>query len=201
MPIPFSSDLYVSKNYRWDEDRCEFWHIGNKLRRSDRLYEARVDVYEDRVKTWFLEPAATLLGREDYAGDYVALSMAVAYIEGVEQYRRGDETPRGDSTAWFKASAKRIFSKADDDALKMLWESVRVGLFHSGFTTDRVYLNRDQAEALTLTADRVLRINARLFMQSVMKDFEDYISNLRSYPVGTLAQNFESLWEQWWENS
>src|SRR5262249_34666668 len=68
MPIPFSSDLYVTKNYRWDEDRCEFWHIGNKLRRSDRLYEARVDVYEDRVKTWFLEPAASLPGRNDYAG-------------------------------------------------------------------------------------------------------------------------------------
>ena len=133
--------------------------------------------------------------------DYVALCMAVAYIEGVEQYRRGRQTPDKETRAWFEASAKRIFSKACNDALTMLYKSVRNGLFHSGFTTDRVYLNRDQVEALTLTADKVLRINARLFMQSVMKDFEDYISNLRSYPVGTLAQNFESLWEQWWENS
>jgi hypothetical protein len=100
------------------------------------------------VKTWFLDFAKRLV-EEDMIddgvspGDYVALSIALAYIEGVEHYRRGRESRIRESREWFKASVKRILPAASDDETKMLWESARCGLFHSGFTTDRVYLSHD----------------------------------------------------------
>ena len=106
-------DLYVSKNYRWDEKSRQFWNVDSKERRSDDLPDARLDVFADRVQTWFLDCATRLVGQYDFAGDYVALSVGLAYIEGVQQYREGKETKKGAGKR-FCASARRIFPEASD---------------------------------------------------------------------------------------
>jgi hypothetical protein len=91
------------------------------VRRSDSLYEAKVDVYEDRVQTWFLDWAANLVNQENFAGDYVALCVALAYIEGVEQYRRGtDRPPEGMVGKWLQDSATRILPGAPQPAIDRL---------------------------------------------------------------------------------
>ena len=54
MEIKIVRELRVSKNYCWHEKDGEFEDLRTGVRRRDCLYEAKVDVYEDRVKTWFL---------------------------------------------------------------------------------------------------------------------------------------------------
>jgi len=62
--------LSVSKNYRWIKTTREFYDVRTATIRSDSLYEAKVDVYEDRVQTWFLDYAVGLLHPNNFDGDY-----------------------------------------------------------------------------------------------------------------------------------
>lgn len=206
MELKFNRDIRVSKNYLWHERDHEFENRNTHERRSDSSYEAKLDVYEDRVKTWFLDFAERLVGKDMIddgisPGDYVALSIAIAYIEGVEHYRQGKKPKDRESGKWFEASVKRMLPTADDEAIKMLLKSVRCGLFHTGFTTDRVYLSHDHyTQALELTEGK-LQIDPARFVQLVLEDFDAYVRELRASPSGKNAKKFIKLWDERWENS
>lgn len=200
MALKFSG-LTVSKNYRWHEGEGEFRDIRTDVRRSDSLYEAKLDVYEDRVQTWFLGPAASLLKQQNFVGDYVALCVALAYIEGVEQYRRGGDPPKSEAGKWFRASASRIFGAPSKEAIERLWKSARCGLFHSGFTKGRVYLSYDNTQALEISPDGELCINPMLFVELVKEDFKKYVCELRENPSAAAAKRFIDVWDRRWESS
>src|SRR5205807_9374736 len=91
---------------------------------------------------------------------YVGLSIALAYIEGVEQYRSGADTPQREAGEWFKRSARRILPTAAPEAIDRLWTDARCGLFHCGFTRGRTYLSSDYGSALAIFQGQ-LRINSR----------------------------------------
>lgn len=206
IPITVFRNLRVSKNYRWHEEDREFEDLRTGVRRNDSEYEAKVDVYEDRVRTWFLDWAAKLVHTDlvdsgTSPGDYVALSVALAYLEGVSQYRLGEESGLGPGDL-FRASATRILPSASVDAITMLWKKTRCGLFHSGFTEDRVYVSHENyTEVLELTDDGELHIDPARFVQLVLEDFEGYVQELRAKPSGELAQQFEKLWDMRWASS
>jgi hypothetical protein len=133
MGLTFVKKTRVSKNYLWHATGCEIEDLRTGVRRSDSLYPVKVDVYEDRVRTWVLDWAARLVHTDLVddgvsPGDYVALSVALAYIEGVQQYRLGAESGLG-SQALFEASAQRILPSASDDAITMLYKKTRVACF------------------------------------------------------------------------
>lgn len=207
MGINFSKNIRVSKNYLWHEKDRQFEDLRTKARQGDSEFSAKVDVYEDRVRTWFLDWAANLVHKDLIddgisPGDYVALSVALAYIEGVEQYRRGGEPRQGQNRDWFLASARRIFPAACEKAIKMLWKSTRCGLFHSGFTQNRVYVSHvHYSEALEKTADGELHIDPARFVQLVLEDFDAYVQELRANPSGEAAKQFKKVWDKRWESS
>jgi hypothetical protein len=192
--------LIVSEKYLWHEKSKEFANIKDGTRHSDSLYEAKVDVYEDRVRSWFLDLAVAHLANGQNPADYVALSIALAYIEGVEQYRRGSETPRGSAKKWFKSSAQRIIPSATEDALDRLWKEARCGIFHSGFTNGPTYLSHDNPNTIEISQDR-LNINPKMFVNAVNDDFSSYILELRAKPEDTLGKNFVKQWDTCWEAS
>lgn len=197
--------IRVSKNYLWHMKDCQFEDRRTGVRRNDCEYEAKVDVYEDRVRTWFLDWAANLVHTDRVddgvsPGDYVALSVALAYIEGVEQYRGGGKSGLG-SQALFEASAIRILPTESHDAIPMLYVTTRCGLFHTGFTEDKVYISHNYSRALELRADGELRIDPARFVGLVLKDFEEYVQDLRADRSSELAQQFEKLWDQRWATS
>ena len=83
----------IGEKYDWHEETsCIIDRISGRSR-PDSDYTAKVDVYEDRVKGWFLDVAKTHVDPNSSAGDHVAVMVAMAYIEAVEQYRRGAITP------------------------------------------------------------------------------------------------------------
>jgi hypothetical protein len=43
-----------SEHYFWDESKREFYHEGENEWVSDSLYVAKVNVFEDRQRAWFL---------------------------------------------------------------------------------------------------------------------------------------------------
>lgn len=208
--ITFSKDVRVSKNYLWHEKDRQFEDRRTGVRRSDLLDDAKVDVFEDRVRAWFLDWATKLVHSDliddgTSPGDYVAISVALAYIEGIEHYRRGrepDPNRKGEAGNWFRASARGIFPAASEKAIGMLYKSTRCGLFHSGFTNDRVYISHvNYSVALEKTSDGELHIHPARFVERVAEDFKAYVHELRSNPSGEAAARFKTLWDKRWESS
>lgn len=192
--------LIVSEKYLWFEKTKEFVNKYDATRFSDSSYIGKVNVYEDRVRSWFLDVAVAHVAKGQSPADYVALSIALAYIEGVEQYRQGSETPSKSAGKWFQSSAKRIVPAATKKALERLWKEARCGLFHSGFTNGPTYLSHAYSGAIEISQDR-LNINPEKFVVAVTDDFNTYISQLRANPEDPLGKNFVKLWDIRWENS
>lgn len=198
-------NLTVSSTYEWDESTNELINRKTRERCLASSFEGKVNLYESRVREWFLGIAANLVSEHEWLwndspGDYVALSIALAYIEGVEQYRRGEKTPSNQSRKWFKATAERVFPGVSAKALDRLWSEARCGLFHSGFTDGRTYVSQQAALAIDIDQDQLL-INPRKFVDATVIDFSEYIAELRADPGGELAVNFERLWDYRWDNS
>lgn len=98
--------------------------------------EARkIDVYEERVREWFLTHAHQL--DVNHNAGFVVLMVCCSYVEGIEQYRAG-KTSEGASQAFFIRSAQRIFTAVSIGAVPEDWsivfQAARCGLFHAGMT-------------------------------------------------------------------
>jgi hypothetical protein len=134
-----------------------------------------VDIYDDRVRTWFLDLAVRQTAAGSAPSDYVALSIALAYLEGVEQFRGGRKQPAGER---FKSSAKRVFPAAPPDAIDRLWTAVRNGLFHFGFTEGPTLISHDYDEALAISG-RYLTINPARFVKPVVNEGLRFVEALQ----------------------
>jgi hypothetical protein len=198
-----NADFHVlSENYKWDVARSEIVHTTNKTSRPDTDYTSKVDVYEDRVKTWFLNLAQEEMSKGTSPFDYVAVSIGLAYIEGVEQYRRGESSDgHGKPGSFFKASARRIFPQASNAAIDKLWKAVRCGLFHLGFTKGPIIVSHVPSRSALQMDGRHLMIHPARFVDAIIQDFDSYIKELRQKPKGKLAKNFDKLWTAEWNAS
>lgn len=190
----------IGENYQWHEITAHIIHKTTQHARPDSDYTAKVDVYEDRVKGWFLDVVEPHVSSGSTPGDYIAVMVALGYIEGVEQYRKGGLTPRFKSAEWFETSARRIFPEVSDDAIKRLWTDVRNGMFHDGFTKEPTLLSHDECYPICIS-DKFLKINPMLFLKRVIIDFEQYILDLREYPNDSIAHNFSQYWDAHWNNT
>ena len=193
--------IIVSENYLWLESEKIIRDIDNPdIFYPESSIEGKIKVYEDRVNNWFLRLAQKMVKTKSRE-DYIAVSVAISYIEAVEQYRQGKETPDKKSGEWFKKSAKRIFSTSSSDAIKRLWEEGRCGLFHCGFTNGKTYLSHDGSQALEVKGER-LEINPNKFVEAVVNDFNKHIKELYiSKPDSDVIKKFLELWDTRWKNS
>lgn len=82
--------------------------------------DTKILVYEDMVKTWFLEVGKYLslknkvkLNGEEFSTNeagFVILQIAISYIEGNQQYREGKSSFPRDSENFFITGFRRIFN-------------------------------------------------------------------------------------------
>jgi hypothetical protein len=194
--------LILSETWRWDKDTDELIDVSSEppTRYPASSFDAKVAVYEARVREWFLDLAQSYVAGGQSRADYVALSIALAYIEGVEQYRQGRKTPKAQAGAWFKASAQRIFPAVSADAIDRLWKEARCGLFHCGFPEGRTYLSHDYRQAIAIKQGD-LQIDPLRFIKAVVSDFTAYVKELRASHNEDLRRRFEKLWDYRWHNS
>ena len=166
--------LTVSETYLWDEQTDELIDRNTMKRFPASSFDMKVNVYETRVREWFLDVAVGHVSKGEAPGDYAALSIALAYIEGVEQYRRGKKSPSNQSGNWFRASAERIFPCVSKEAINRLWMEARCGLFHTGFTDGPTYLSQSAAQAMEINQGELL-INPHKFVEATVSDFGKYV--------------------------
>ncbi|MFH1338921.1 MAG: hypothetical protein ABIH40_03675 [Candidatus Omnitrophota bacterium] len=152
----------------------------------------KITIYERQVKEWFLNHALTL-GKQDSTG-FIILMIGISYIEGVEQYREG-QIVSGNSRRLFKKGIIRIFGLNNvlEYKLDSFYEQVRCGLFHTGMTDDKVIINSSWQETIDLSNDDSIKINQIQFINTIIADFEAYITNLRNPTELTLRANFNQI--------
>jgi len=164
-----------------------------------------VDVFEDRIRRWLLEPSLHLLKLEH--GDVPAISLILGYFEGIEIYCSGKNI-NGASKDFFCRGFQRVFSiKPEnahlfDEVVDGLYAQARCGFAHDGLFRNRVFFNGARPEALNITWPRkngqfvedghleAVVINARRFVDGVIKHFERYVAALRSETDPVLKANF-----------
>lgn len=154
---------------------------------DDKIY-----IYERQVREWFINRAASMIRRKQ--NNFVVLMIAVAYIEGSEQYRRG-KSSEGKSQKFFRYGVQRIFGFGESDSRRIdaLYKHLRCGLFHNGMSGDAVILNRKLKKAITFSNIGTIDINPKLFLKIVVEDFETYLEELRDVNNTEARNNFNMM--------
>lgn len=176
-------------------------------------YSDLVDVFEDRMRKWLLEPAQHLLSME--YGDVPAISLTLGYFEGIEIYFSGQDSDRT-SKEFFRRGFQRVFQPRPesahifDETVNGLYVQARCGFSHDGLFRNRVFFSDGRPEALTITWPKKdgefvktsqiesIVINAKRFVDGVVRHFEQYVADLRSEEDETLKANFLKVVELKW---
>lgn len=190
--------LQVSPLYDWHSADNTVRRRGSSEVRLASDPAAMIDVFEDRVRGWFLDVADRLLGEAYSPGEYVAVSILLTYIEGIQQFREGADTPRNKSKEWFIKGLRRILPNLDDSVAEHLWRRVRNGLAHDLFTKERTTMARGAQPVASVAVD-VLTVNADELARCVRADFDRYVWELRQN--GPVFIAFGKLWTKRWEES
>jgi len=152
----------------------------------------KIFIYERQVFDWFLNPAKKLVTYKNKNKGFIALMICLSYIEGVEQYRKG-ESSDGQSRAFFIASMQRLYpGKFHDRDLRQLYSEARCGLFHTGMVRGKIIISYRYTESLSINHDNI-KINPRIFLDEIITDFNGYIQELKtSEPSRTRFSNLYS---------
>jgi hypothetical protein len=145
------------KGSKWRYDRRN----NQKYDRND--INTKIMIYEDMVKTWFLDVAKYLTIRnkvnlsynEDFdtnEAGFVILQIAISYIEGNQQYRKG-RSSRSNSSNFFNECLRRIFSLKGKPV--NFYQQVRCGLFHDGMTRKFVMIDGKYNEPIEISAKSI----------------------------------------------
>ncbi|MBA7664288.1 hypothetical protein ES703_72346 [subsurface metagenome] len=191
--IVHKGGIYVvalSKNYSFDA--VQNLVIDN--RNNKRLpydINSKILIYEDRQKTWFFE-IADCLKLMNEAG-FIILMIAVSYLEANQQFREGESSNR-DSMNTIGRALKRIFPELKEEWFEKIIDGARNGLFHSGITKKGVLISGNPKEVFTELQSNLI-INPHLFLDSIKKDYEDYIQLLKNPSNSQERINFEKFWD------
>jgi len=166
---------------------------------GERLYpnkniEDKIKIFERQVNGWFLERASPLLERED--NGFVILMIAIAYIEGMEQYRQG-KSSNNRSRSFFKKGIKRLFEvdSDNDNRLDSFYSELRCELFHNGMTGPNIRIYSDYDKPIDFSDSNIIKINQKLFLEKVKEDFEQYLKNLKDATKTDLRDNFNKMYK------
>lgn len=178
-------------------------HTHEKL--DSPSYADLVDIFDDRMRNWLLDPAQHLLSLEH--GAVPAISLILGYFEGIEIYYTGKDS-KGSSKEFFRRGFQRIFRPKPennhlfDEMVNGLYVQTRCGFAHDGLFRNRVFFSDGRPEALNVTWPKKngefdkdgevesIVINARRFIDGVVKHFNQYIAALRSETDAALKANF-----------
>jgi len=98
-----------------------------------------IDVFEDQMLGWLIDPANILRGHQ-HAG-FGILAIVLSYFEPIGQFLDGKA---GDSKHQFVKGLRSVFPDLDPDIpqalFNELYDQVRCGMFHQGLTKAKVLI-------------------------------------------------------------
>lgn len=162
---------------------------GNNL--NPDIIDDKISIYERQVDEWFLLPATRLL--EARNSGFVVLMICLSYIEGIQQYRAG-ENSINQSQQFFRRSMVRLFGNVFSNRnLLDLYSEARCGLFHNGMTKGKVIINNNFAVAIRFPDNERIEISPSKLLEIITHDFTNYIRELRNTLNLELRNNFNQM--------
>lgn len=150
----------------------------NKMEYPEDAVDTKILVYEDRVAGWFFRYGKHL--QECHDAGFAVLQVALAQVEGIEQYRRG-KSSKNKSEEFFRDGLKQIFGldDASDHWLGNFYKLVRCGLFHDGMTRKQVIIENRRCTPLSYDGSNIC-ISPNKFLDAVIEYFSRYIGELKN---------------------
>jgi hypothetical protein len=146
-----------------------------------------IDVFEDRIKKWLLEPAKYLVENETF--QVAGFSILLTYFEGIWPYIQGQES-KGQSKRFFIEAFADVFrpsclpEEVIKKTAKVLYDDARCGFFHDGMFRDRIFFKRlDKGELyVTVTKKKIdsILVDSRRFCNAIERHFCRFIATLRN---------------------
>ena len=189
--------IYIAPQIRGylDDGRPIVFDEKTRLNLNPNNINDKITIYERQVKEWFLNRASKLL-QGDKNG-FIILMVSISYIEGVEQYRQGNNS-NNNSRNYFEIGLRRIFDLSEidisDDKLNDFYSNVRCGLFHDGMTRSEVIINRENSEPIDFSELNTIKINPKEFLKKIRLDFNEYLKELRGSENSELKSNFDYMY-------
>jgi hypothetical protein len=173
-------------------------------------YNDLIDVFEDRMRNWFLMPAERLLKIPHC--QIAAVGILVTYFEGIAIYLLGKDS-KNRSFEFFAEAFSKVFSFADKNALRIvaraIYDHARCGFVHDGMFRNRVFFSDVPSKplivsfpkrngALDLSRVESIVINPSRFCESIRIHFERYLKSLRVGSDVSIRQAFEAAAKLKW---
>jgi hypothetical protein len=168
-------------------------------------YRDLVDIFEDRMRNWLLEPAKQLLTLQH--GVVAAVGLSLSYFEGIEIYCSGHDSG-SKSKDFFRRGFQRVFKVEPtaehvyEEVVNALYIQARCGFAHDGLFRNRVFFSDARPEALNITWPRKngefikdghlesVVINPQGFFGGIECHFTKYVSELRAESDAAQKEHF-----------
>jgi hypothetical protein len=163
---------------------------------SSGAIEDMIDVYEDQVFGWLIEPTK-FMGASQHAG-FAMLAVVLTYFEPLGQFLEGRA---GSSGAQFIKGMKAVFPGIDPNVPAVvfgeLYNQLRCGMFHRGLTKSKVAVVRgNQMPIVVVHAAngevQSITVDPWLLLEAIANHHSIYIAQLRNLHERTLRKNFNA---------
>lgn len=151
----------------------------NQLELDPLNVNHKILIYERQVKGWFINQAENLIKYKSQDKGFIVLMICLSYIEGVEEYKTGQNS-QNRSREFFINSINKIFpNKFQNSEISELYREARCGLFHNGMVRGQIVINNSFNEAIKFSDNRI-KISPSKFLNEIKIDFENFISELKT---------------------
>lgn len=176
--------------------------------------EDLIDVFEDRLQGWLLEPAEELIRHP--LGQVPGFGMLLSYFEGVWIFVKGEDS-HGRSKQFFREAFLHTFrqSHLDETLLgriaDVLYQDARCGFFHDSMFRQRIYFSHYFGGPLAITLPKVggiidqtgaiesIVVHPAEFFRFVEGHFKGYVGRLRDTSETDLRVRFEQACRLKWD--
>jgi len=176
--------------------------------------EDLIDVLEDRVTHWMIEPAKALADHPIF--QVPAFALVLTYFEGIWSYIEGRDS-RGQSHNFFVSGFVDVFRSGNVSEKVLarigtaLYEDARCGFFHDGAARDRIYFGEiGESAPLVVTVPEVdgvvdedgeiqsILVDPSECLRYVEGHFRGYIGRLRNPEEEEARRRFVAVCRQKW---
>jgi hypothetical protein len=188
------------------------WIIAPGITSSDisdpPTFEEKLQIFERSVLGWQLEIAEIVInGSEDHhnilGSGYAVLSIVASYPEMIWQFANGCESKNRSREA-FREGLAMVFSSLDltdsksVDALNLIYDELRCGLYHDGKARRRVILGGDSSFPIELVGS-LIKVNPHLLPRAFIAHFKRFVKDIRvSGEAGPKGENFVRYFDAHW---